>query len=399
MKYDIIIIGAGPAGLSFACSLENTNLTILLIEKSSKENLREPIPDGREIALTHLSVDLLKKLCVWNRFSNKDVAAIKHARVLNGESSYSLNFDNNQTSVEALGYLLPNYLIRQALFEQAELKNNITMLTDTTVDDAYTNKNGAFVTVSTGEKIEASLLIAADSRFSVTRRKMGIPADLHDFSRTAIVCRMEHELSHFDTALECFHYGRTLAILPMNGNLSSVVVTVSSDVADQIVNMDSDQFNLDIQQRLKNSLGKMSLVGQRYSYPLVGVHAKQFVTQRFALIGDAAVGMHPVTAHGFNLGLRGAYSLATEIKSALSANRDFSSLVVLKKYQTGHMKVTRPLYFGTNSIVGLYTSESLPAKLVRKITLRVANNFPPLKHLITSKLVEKKMSPRLFLPF
>ena len=47
----------------------------------------------------------------------------------------------------------------------------------------------------------------------------------------------------------------------------------------------------------------MELVGKRYSYPMVTTYAKKFISDRFALIGDAAVGMHPVTAHGFNLGL------------------------------------------------------------------------------------------------
>jgi len=399
MKYDIIIIGAGPAGLGFTCSLADTKLNILLLEKSSLDSLRHPVPDGREIALTHLSINLLKKLGVWSRMPEECIAAIKHARVFNGESSYSLNFNNDQASVEALGYLVPNYLIRQALFEQVEQQVNVTFKTDVLVEDVYSNNNAAYVTLSTGEQLESSLMIAADSRFSETRRKMGIAADLHDFSRTAIVCRMEHELSHHNTALECFHYGRTLAILPMRKKLSSVVITVSTDMADRIMTMNNTQFNHDIQHRIKDSLGNMKLIGQRFSYPLVAVHAKQFVTQRFALIGDAAVGMHPVTAHGFNLGLRGAYSLANEIKTASSKNQDISSLALLKRYQSRHMKVTRPLYLGTNSIVGLFTSENLPAKFLRNIILRAANNFPPFKHLIVSKLIEKKLSPRLFLPF
>ncbi len=62
MKYDIIIIGAGPAGLSFACSLANTNLKVLIIEKLSKDELRAPAVDGRDIALTHLSIKILKNL-------------------------------------------------------------------------------------------------------------------------------------------------------------------------------------------------------------------------------------------------------------------------------------------------------------------------------------------------
>lgn len=392
MKYDIVIIGAGPAGLSFARSLANSNLNILIVEKSSLESLREPAVDGREIALTHLSVKLLQILDVWRRIPAEFIAPIKHARVMNGESGYTLNFDNHQASVDVLGFLVPNHLIRKSLFATVESQQNATLLTGVSVSDVRTDNQEACVSLSSGEQLTASLLVAADSRFSETRRKIGIPADIHDFSRTAIVCRMQHEYSNHNTALECFHYGRTLAVLPMKGNMCSIVITVSSDMADQILGVGEKQFAAEVQMHIKNRLGNMKLIGERYAYPLVGVHANRFVARRFALIGDAAVGMHPVTAHGFNLGIRGAHYLAEQIKSALDEGRNFAAPAVLEKYQANHMKVTRPLYLGTNGIVGLYTNESLPAKVLRNVTLRLANNFPPIKHLITNKLTEKRPS-------
>jgi len=399
MRYDIIIVGAGPAGLALAGSLADTGLNIILVEKNSLPSLREPIPDGREIALTHLSVNLMEGLGAWSRLAGEFIAPIQHARVLNGESDYTLNFDNDQVAVDALGYLVPNYLIRKVLFEEITQHTNIKLVDNVTVADVHTNQHEASVTLSTGEELNAQLVVAADSRFSGVRSKMGIAADMHDFSRTAIVCRMQHEKSHHNTALECFHYGRTLAILPMNGSMSSIVITVSSDKAEKILNMEEGEFNADIQIQLKNRLGTMKLIGERYPYPLVGVHASRFIAQRFALIGDAAVGMHPVTAHGFNLGLRGAHDLAMEIKSALSVRRAFFSSTVLKKYESKHMRHTRPLYHGTNGVVGLFTNETLPAKILRNLTLRAANNLPPLKYLITSKLTEKSAMPRFSLPW
>ena len=59
----------------------------------------------------------------------------------------------------------------------------------------------------------------------------------------------------------------------------------------------------------------MKLVGKRYSYPMITTYAKKFTSDRFAVIGDAAVGLHPVTAHGFNLGLKGLEILISEIKT------------------------------------------------------------------------------------
>lgn len=397
MNYDIIVIGAGPAGLSFARSLANTDLKILIVEKSSIDQISQPAPDGREIALTHLSVKLMKELGAWSHIPPEVISPIKKAKVLNGGSPYFLNFDNDNPSLEALGYLVPNYHIRQALYEEVKNIENVELITDVTVTDVHTNAQAASISLSNGNTLEASLIVAADSRFSESRRKMGIPASMHDFSRVAIVSRMEHEKSHNNTAFECFHYGRTLAILPMTGNMSSAVITVSTDLADSILNMPEEQFNTYVKQQFDNRLGSMKLIGKRYSYPLVAVYAKKFVAERFALIGDAAVGMHPVTAHGFNLGLRGQNTLAKEIKSAISQNKDIGSSRLLAKYDHKHQSITKPLYFGTNKIVELFTNDTLPAKIVRNFTLRFANHFSPIKRMITNKLTEK--DERTSLPF
>ncbi len=388
MDYDLIIIGAGPAGLSFARLLADTGLHIALIEKSSLDDLKDPAEDGREIALTHLSEKLMKQLGVWNRIDPDFIAPIKRAQVLNGSSSYALDFTRPSEDMEALGYLIPNHLIRKAFYEEVAQMENAKILSDTTVVNVNTHDGIGTVTLSTGEKLTTSLIISADSRFSETRRKIGIGAHMQDFSRTAIVCRMQHECPHEATAFECFKYGKTIALLPMNGNLSSVVITISSQKADAVLNMDDDEFNAQVQKWFGNKLGKISLVGKRHSYPLVAVHADRFVAERYAAIGDTAVGMHPVTAHGFNLGIRGADTLASEIKYALAHGKDIGSLDVLKKYEKIHMRVTKFLYHGTNTIVGLFTNETLPAKMARKAVLRIANNFPPVRQLIVNKLTE-----------
>jgi len=398
MKYDIVIIGAGPAGLSFARSLGDTSLNVLLVERSSLTTLREPPEDGREIALTHLSMEMMKSSGAWQQLADKDVSPICAAKVLDGNSSYSLNFDNDDAGLDALGYLVPNDKIRKAYFEVVEGIGNVELLTEISVEDVGSGADSAWVVLSNGERIECNLLVSADSRFSETRRKMGVPATMKDFSRTAIVCRMEHTLPHNQTAFECFHYGRTLAILPMSGNLSSIVVTVSSAEADTIYNMSEEAFAADIEQRLQGQLGSMKLYGRRHLYPLVAVHANKFISRRFAVIGDAAVGMHPVTAHGFNLGLRSQETLTKEIKNALSKGLDIGSYTVLEKYQTSHMRVTRPLYMGTNLVVGLFTNDNFAAKIARKATLRIANNFAPLKQVITRKLTEKRIDIPFFLP-
>jgi len=341
----------------------------------------------------------MKKLGAWNRIEAHSISPIKKASVLNGDSPYSLDFTRPSKSMEALGYLIPNHLIRKAFYEEVETLKNVELITDTSVDSVHADEAAGSVTLSSGKTLTAALIVSADSRFSATRRQMGVGAHMQDFSRTAIVCRMEHEKSHDQTAFECFHYGKTMALLPMTGNLSSVVITISSQKSDALLNMDDDAFNAQIQQWFGTKLGEISLVGKRHSYPLVAVHADKFVANRYAVVGDAAVGMHPVTAHGFNLGIRGADSLAREIKQAISHHKDIGALAVLKQYEKDHMQVTKFLYHGTNNIVGLFTTETEPAKFARNALLRIANNFPPIKNMITSKLTEAETAGNArFLP-
>ena len=106
--FDIVIIGAGPVGIAFACNFADTKIKVAIIEKQSKKNLADPKIDGREIALTHRSANFLKELGVWNHIPSKFISLIKEARVLNGSSKYSLNFKHQQIQKECLGYLIPN---------------------------------------------------------------------------------------------------------------------------------------------------------------------------------------------------------------------------------------------------------------------------------------------------
>ncbi|MEZ5525619.1 MAG: 5-demethoxyubiquinol-8 5-hydroxylase UbiM [Pseudomonadales bacterium] len=397
MKYDVIIIGAGPAGQSLACALDDAGLNVALIEKQPETAIAEPQYDGREIALTHLSVKILRKLGVWDNAMAENANPMLGARVIDGTSDHTLAFDRPDPHLDALGYMLSNHRIRHHLYQRIKTLKNLALFFEQSVTAIETNASGGSVTLEDGRILNAPLVIAADSRFSQVRRMMGIPAEMNDFARVAIVCRMRHEKPHQQLAWECFHYGRTLAILPLADNECSAVITLPAHLAPSVKNMDEAAFSADIQKRFGNRLGRMELAGERFAYPLVGVHARRFISQRFALLGDAAVGMHPVTAHGFNLGLRGSDTLAQEIIKTHSKGQDIGSNKVLGVYQREHTLVTRPLYHGTNGIVSLFTNDRIPAKLARKAVLHLSNRLPPLKKAISAMLTETH--PKKLLPF
>ena len=387
---DILVVGAGPAGLSFAAELAGSGLKITLIEKIPLEILQNPPYDGREIALTHLSREIMQRLGMWDLIPKDEIYPLRDAKVLNGQSDYQLHFPQPTQArgepADCLGYLISNHNIRKAAYEVVSKLENVTILTGTGVKEVKTSEDEAQVILENGEVLSGRLILAADSRFSQTRRQLGISSDMHDYSRTMFVCRMKHTLSNQHTAYECFHYGRTIALLPLEEHLTNTVITVDSDKADTIKKMSPEELAASVKEQLKGRLGDMELVSTIHNYPLVGMIAQRFYGKRSALIGDAAVGMHPVTAHGFNLGLSSADLLAKLILEAEQRGQDIGAASLLEKYSTKHMLHAQPIYHGTNMLLKLFTNETAPAKILRGLVLRASNNFPPLKKLITKQL-------------
>ena len=380
MIFDITIVGAGPVGIAFACGFADTNIKIIIIEKQTKKILENPEIDGREVALTNHSADILKELGAWRHIPAKFISTIKEARVLNGSSKYFLDFKHRQIQKECLGYLIPNNLIRKYLYKRLKNFKNVTLVDGVNCMSIDTNNNEySSIQLSNGKKINASLIVASDSRFSKARQMMGISAFTHDFNKNMIVCRMEHEKPHHNIAYEFFRYSQTQASLPYIKKQSSIVTTVPKDTSSTLMKINNKKFNKEMQNSFNNFFGKMKIIGKRYSYPMITTYSKKFVAHRFALIGDAAVGMHPVTAHGFNLGLRGIEILTKEIKFAIKRNVDIGLPIVLRKYQIRLHCIAIPLYLSTNGIVSLYTNSTVPAMLTRQFVLRAVNFIKPIK--------------------
>ena len=379
IKLDIVVVGAGPAGLAFACGFANTKIKVAIIDKLSKETLANPKIDGREIALTHHSVKILKELGVWKYIPSKTISVIKEARVLDGSSTYFLDFDYREIQKECLGYLIPNHLIKKNLYKRLKNISNVKLIDKAECLSIEANKKCSSILLSNGKKIKASLVVAADSRFSKTRSKMGISTFIRDFDKNMIVCRMKHEKPHDNIAYEFFRYSKTQALLPYIKNHSSIITTIPKDNSSTLMKINKKKFSEEIQENFNNYFGKMELMGKRYSYPLVTTYAKKFIANRFVLIGDAAVGMHPVTAQGFNLNLKGLEILIKEIRSAVERKIDFGLYSVLQKYQSRLRRVATPIYLATNGIVNLYTNNTLPAKFVRPFLLRFISIIKPVK--------------------
>ncbi|TBU74033.1 5-demethoxyubiquinol-8 5-hydroxylase UbiM [Phytopseudomonas daroniae] len=388
MQADVVIVGAGPAGLCLARSLSGHGLSIRLIERQSLDDLAMPPFDGREIALTHTSQQTLQSLGLWQHVSAEDIAPLRDAQVLNGPSPYALRIAAAAAGQDRLGCLVPNQAIRRAAFAAVKECPDVQLLAECTVSELRCTTRGVTLCLSSGQSLGARLIVAADSRFSETRRRLGIGARMEDFGKTMLVCRMAHEYSHEQVAWEWFGYGQTLALLPLNGNCASAVLTLSPEEMSKVMSLDAEAFARDMERRFDRRLGRMELLGERHAYPLVGVYAERFAGLRSALVGDAAVGMHPVTAHGFNFGLQSQKRLADVLLDALHQGRDIGTPAVLQRYARAQQRASWPLYQATSLLVRLYTDDRMPSRLLRNAGLRLAQNLSPLKSALARHLTQ-----------
>jgi len=372
MTGHVIVVGAGPAGLSFARAMSRSPARITLIERQPLLALAKPARDGREIALTHQSVRILRDLGVWPLIPQTEIHPLREARVLNGQRPFALSLGGGMAARNGLGVLVSNHVIRKALFESVLGQANVSILPDAKVEQVFATATRAEVRLSDGTGLTGDLLVAADARLSTTRTQLGIGAQVHPLGRTMLVCRVRHEKPHHQVATEWFDHDRTIAMLPLDAGRSSLVLTLSDPETRALANLDPGDLGAAFGRHTGMRWGEIEPAGPPFTYPLTITYAEEFAAPRAALIGDAAVGMHPVTAHGFNFGLMSAVRLSRSIRDA----HDVGDPRRLARYARAHRTATWPLYQATRMLVGLFTDERPLARLARNAVLRLGATAP-----------------------
>jgi len=308
--------------------------------------------------------------------------------VLNGGSPFALAFDAHGECADRLGQLVPNHAIRRTLFDTVARQSGLDLLAGAGVATVRTTRAHAEILLTDGRWLTARLLVAADSRFSAVRAQLGIAADIDRLGRSMLVCRVSHPGDHAGIATEWFDHGHTIAMLPLHGRTSSAVLTLASDEVCRLAGLDADQLGAELTRRYHGRLGAMRVIAEPHVYPLATSWARHFAATRAALIGDAAVGMHPVTAHGFNLGLQGQATLAKLIVEAAARGGDIAAPMLLRRYEAAHRLAARPLFAATNMLVALYTDERPAARLARHAALRIGAHMPLMRRSVSRMLMQ-----------
>ena len=228
--------------------------------------------------------------------------------------------------------------------------------------------------------LNGSLLVAADGANSHIRTLTGLKTTKIDYKQTSIVFTVNHTLPHNGVAHERFLSGGPIAFLPMTGQRSSVVWTEETSVAEELTNLDTEDFLRGASIRIDDCLGKLSLIGSWATYPLSLTYAENIIEDRLVLVGDAAHRIHPIAGQGLNLGLRDIAHLVDKLAQAQHTGLDVGSYEVLRRFQSSRLVDNTSLIVATDGLNRLFSNNSRIIKLLRGVGLSGVNMAGPLKH-------------------
>lgn len=380
---DILIVGGGLNGPAQALALAQAGFTVTVVDALPETTRKNASFDGRAYALALASVRLLKAIGIWERVvaNAQPMLEIKvsDGRAGEGPAPFFLHFDHAEIEEGPMGHMLEDRYLRRAFLEAMAEVPEITQVSKQTVVDQSVDARGTTVTLASGRKLTAGLLIGSDGRSSGTAQRAGIRRTGWDYGQTALVAAVEHELPHHGIAHQFFMPPGPLAILPLPGNVSSIVWSETAETAAEFAALNDADFMDVLRPRFGDFLGDIKLSGKRFTYPLGLTIANSFVAERLALIGDAAHGMHPIAGQGLNAGLRDVAALTQVLSEARARGEDFAAADVLARYQQWRRFDTATLAMATDLTNKLFSNDNPLLRLGRDLGMGAINAMPGLR--------------------
>jgi 2-octaprenyl-6-methoxyphenol hydroxylase len=336
--------------------------------------------DGRASSIALGSQRILDALGLWAGME-PHAAPIRHIRVSEGDSPLFLHYDERDTGGPPFGYMVENRFIRKALFDRIPTLDTVRLLAPARVDGLERSASGVEARLADGRRISARLVVGADGRASGVRAGAGIRVTGWPYRQTAIVCTVAHERPHDSVAHEHFLPTGPFAVLPLPGNRSSIVWTERKDLAPAIMALDEAEFLAELERRFGDTLGRLRVVGPRWSYPLSLQHAETAIALRLALVGDAAHAMHPIAGQGLNMGLRDVAALTEVLAEARRLGLDIGADTVLERFQRWRRFDNTLMLAMTDGLNRLFSNTIGPVRVARRLGLAAVNRMPPLKKL------------------
>ena len=365
--FDIIIVGAGPVGLTAALALSQSGFKTALVDV---KNFGHNSEDPRASTLAASSLQMMKQLGLESALSSR-LQPINNMMIGEGRpgkiSPLTLHFDGQRRS-SPMAYMIENAALTGALQDKAASAKNLTLKLGAAMSAFTANAGHGQITLSTGEVLTAHLVVAADGRSSALRRAAGINVEARPYPQSAIVTTVSHEHGHEGTAYQMFFPGGPFAILPLTGGRSSLVWSDSKEACAAAMALPDAAFLSELSRRFGDHLGTLKLAGPKLSYPLTLQMADSYTADRLALIGDAAHAVHPIAGQGLNMGLRDAAALTQIAVQARAAGLDIGG-AELEGYAQWRRGDNRTLGLVTDQLNSLFSNRIAPLRHLRRLGL------------------------------
>lgn len=290
-----------------------------------------------------------------------------------------MHFDHAEIEEGPMGFMVEDRHLRRAFLDAMANEDRITQLSGETVVAQSVGASGATVTLASGTPITGKVLIGSDGRQSGTATRAGIKRTGWGYGQTAVVCAVKHEKPHGGIAHQFFMPSGPLAILPLTKDRSSIVWSETEANATALMAMNNADFLDALRPAFGSFLGQISLTGARFSYPLGLTLANSFISDRVALIGDAAHGVHPIAGQGLNAGLRDVAALAEVLEQARARGEDIGGAQSLARYQQWRRFDTATLALATDTFNRLFSNDNPFLRTARDIGMGLVNAAPGLR--------------------
>ena len=377
---DIAIVGGSLTGAATALAAAQAGFRVVVVDQLAAHTQVEQGFDGRSYAMALTSVRLLKALGLWADLAEtaQPILKIKVAdgSPSTGPSPLFMQFDHAEIEEGPMGHMVEDRFLRPLLQRAMARYETIEYIAGTALIEQSISGSEMQLTLSDGRQISTSLLIGADGRKSPSAGRAGIKRIGWKYGQTALVCAIQHEIPHDGVACQYFLPAGPLAILPLTENRASIVWSETAQNAKQIMALSEADYLSILQPRIGDYLGKISMAGQRYSYPLDLTLAESFVAPRLALIGDAAHGVHPIAGQGLNAGLRDIAALVQVLKEAKLRGEDIGASATLMRYQEWRRFDATSLALATDTFNRLFSNDNSLLRLGRDMGMAMINAVP-----------------------
>ena len=341
VDYDVAVVGAGPIGLATAVLLARQSgfapARVAVFDRRIPDpidRVRELPVDLRVFALSRASEKILRAADAWADIAATRSEPYERMQVWHADvpphGGDALVFDAAEIGERDLGVIAENNVLQAALAGAARRAGVRLVAGEVT---ALALENDAAV-LHVGERpIRARLVVGADGAQSRVRELAGLAATRTDYGQTAIVAMVRTARSHEHTAWQRFLGDGTLAFLPLRDAHSSIVWSLPTVRAEQLLAATPAAFERELEKDFDGALGKVQLASERLKFPLWRLSASAYVTERVALVGDAAHVVHPLAGQGANLGLLDAAALADVLAEGLKVREDPGATRLLRRYE------------------------------------------------------------------